>query len=146
MPGLQVPAPAPSSLPKSPKSWRPCSPLLPALSAQTSSLTSSTPGAGGLHSTSPTPWRSSASKSGHVPYPLCRARALLEVHPLWFLTQGQFLFLPLSLMISPYSRRRLGRGPGPRGSSKHTNTEICVWAPNGLLCQDSSSSRFSTDE
>ena len=78
-------------------------------------LTLFTLGAGGLHhcNTSPSPWRRFASKSGHVPYSFCRAHALLELHRPWFRTQGQFLALPLSQVISPYSRRRLSRGPGP---------------------------------
>lgn len=96
-------------------------------------------------STRPSPWRSSVGKAGHVPHPSRRARAPLELHPPWFQTQGQFLALPLSTMISLFSRR-LGGGPGPRGSPKHTNAEICMQAPNSLLNQDSSKSRFPTDE
>ena len=146
--GLQVPAPAPSSLPKPPKSRRPCSPLLPALSTQTSSHSPRPPREQRVStsdSTSPAPWRSSASKSGRVPYLLCRAHALLELHPLWFQTQDQFLDLPLSLMISLFFRRRLDEGPGLRGFPKYTNAEICIRAPNGFLSQDSSSSQFPTD-
>ena len=149
MPGLQVPTPGPSSLPKAPKSRMPCLPPLPPLSTQSSSHSPHPPqeqGVSNSDSTSPSPWRCSASKSSHVSYPFCRAHVLLELHLLWFQTQGKFLALLLSLVISLSSRRRLGRSPGPQGSPKHANTEICVWAPNSLLSQDSSSSRFPTDE
>ena len=85
-------------------------------------------------------------KAGHVPHPSRRARAPLELHLPWLQTQGQFLALSLFAMISLFSRRRLGGGPGPLGSPKHTNAEIRVWAPNSLLSQDSSRSRLPTDE
>lgn len=146
-PGLRVPAPAPSSLP-SLQSKRLCPPPLPPLSKQPSSHASHPPREQGVSpsdNTRPSPWRSSAGKAGHVPHPSQRARAPLELHPPWFQTQGQFLALPLSTMISLFSRR-LGGGPGPRGSPKHTNAEICMQAPNRLLNQDSSKSRFPTGE
>ena len=85
----RVQAPAHPSISKPPKSRRPCPPPLPPLSTQSSAHSPRPPWEQGFStsdSTSPSPWRSSASKFGHVPYPFCRACALHELHLPWFWT------------------------------------------------------------
>ena len=83
----QVLAPGTASLPKTPKSRRPCPPPLPPLSTQSSSHSPHPPQEQGFptsDSTSPSPWRSSDTKSGHVPYPFCRTCTLPDLHLPWF--------------------------------------------------------------
>ena len=92
--------PGPPLYPKPPKSRRACPPPLSPLSTQSASHSPCPPREQGFptsDSTSPSHWGSSTSKSGHVPYPFCRARALLEPHPLWFRTPPASFWLCLCL-------------------------------------------------
>ena len=104
MPGLGSWHPGPPLYPKTPKSRRACPPPLSPLSTQSASHSPCPPREQGFpisDSTSPSPWGSSTSKSGHVPYPFCRARALLEPHPLWFRTPPASFWLCLCLKRYP---------------------------------------------